>query len=398
MKRWKVIGVCCAAAFALAVAGWLVLRDGDLYEREFLTAVTALEQGDIDRVREAVENLGKSPQYAPHVHFLNGALLLRGGDVLGSLREFDLAAFHPELEVRVLVLSGQALYQANRAREAEQRWLKAIELAPDNAAAHRWLGVYYYDLGAMEDAVRHLERVAELAPDDARVHRLMALIHKDFGHFAQAAEHYEKSLQRDPHPQDLSAILTELAESRMELREYEKALASLERAAPDPKILVLQAECYLNLGQAKLALARVDEALGVAPQDRSALLTKGKILLESSDAATAVKVLSEACLLHRKDYFVHFTLAQAQRLAGDAEGAEKTSALAENLRSEWHEYSELNRKAIEDTANVGLRHELGLFALRLDRPDLAIGWFRAALALDPTHSASRSELAKLTPD
>jgi len=398
MKRWTIISASLTAVLVLCVAGWVAVGNRDTGGREFSEAVAALEKGDLERVREAVTVLQESPAYQPHAHFLHGALLLRQGDVVNSLREFDLASFHPELEERILVYSGQALYQANRAQEAEQKWLKAIELNPDRFDAHRWLGVYYYDLGAMEDAVHHLERVAELVPSDARVHRLMGLIHKDFGHFSQAAEHYDKSLELDASPEDQTAIRSELASARMELREYDKALAALERAEPTPESLVLKAECLLNLRRPELALACVDDALSLAPNDKNALLTKGKILLESSNPQAAVDVLSQAATHHRKDYFVHFTLAQAQRLAGDPEASAKTSELAEQLRSQWHDYSELNRRAIEETANVALRHELGMAAIRLDRPDLATGWFRAALALDPSFSAARAELAKLSPN
>jgi tetratricopeptide (TPR) repeat protein len=398
MKRSTALTICCTIAVALAMAVRFIFQSGASLEEQFQNAVVALEQGEVDSVRQSADTLIQSSTHVPHAHFLYGALFLRRGEYSKALQELELAAFHPELEVQVLVLGGQALYQSNRAFEAQQRWHRAIDISPNNVDAHRWLGVYYYDLGAMEDAVHHLERVSELALDDARVHRLLGVIHKDYGHFDEASKNYEESLRREPHPQDQDAVLLELAESLMELRKYDRAISFLERAEPTPEGLAMQAECHLNLGHLKFALARIDEAIHADPDSERALLTKGKILLESSHAQDAVTVLTRASDQHPKDYFIHFTLAQAHRLAGDSEAAGRVSQLAESLRVEWHEYSELNRQAIEDTANALLRYKLGLAAIQLDRSDLAVGWFRAALAINPNHSGSQAELNKLMPD
>jgi tetratricopeptide (TPR) repeat protein len=45
-----------------------------------------------------------------------------------------------------------------------------------------------------------------------------------------------------------------------------------------------------------------------------------------------------------------------------------------------------------NTDNADLRYQLGLLARQLGREDLAVSWFTAALAIDPTHTDAQSAL------
>ncbi len=62
----------------------------------------------------------------------------------------------------------KAAYKIGAVGNAKLHWEEALRANPECVAAHRWLGVLYYDLGAMDAAMLHLGSVSRLAPDDYR--------------------------------------------------------------------------------------------------------------------------------------------------------------------------------------------------------------------------------------
>lgn len=364
-------------------------------QRCFARARAALDSGNLDALAREITMLEGSIDYAPHRHFLRGALLLKQGRMAEAVDHFDLAVEHPDLKVDTLILSGQASYQMGRAGGAQQLWEKALELDPDAADAHRWLGVLYYDLGAMQQAILHLKRVAELDPADPRPDRLMGLINKDYERFEKAIEHYRESLRRDPEQQGKTAVLLELAECEIRKLDYASALAALENCPADEKKLVFQAECHHNLGDNAKAQALLDEALARAPDDLPALLLRGTILRASGDLSGAAEAFAEATQHHSKDYHLRYKLAQTYRQLGEDELADEHAAAAEDLRKLWRKFSELHLAAVEQPVNADLRYQIGQIALQLDRPDLARNWFLAALLIDPGQANALEALESL---
>jgi thioredoxin-like negative regulator of GroEL len=69
--------------------------------------------------------------------------------------------------------------------------------------------------------------------------------------------------------------------------------------------------------------------------------------------------------------------------------------LVEELRKLRLEFSELHERATANPSDVSIRFRLGQVAQQLDRPELAQGWFRAVLAMDPQHEDARRGLAQL---
>jgi tetratricopeptide (TPR) repeat protein len=339
-----------------------------------------------------MERLSALPQYQAHSHYLRGAIHLRQGRLIESLNEFSHSADHPELEVETLIMCGQALYQSQRAREAQQFWTKALRRNPSAVSAHRWLGILYYDLGAMDQAIVHLDKTSQLAPEDPRPDRLMGLIYKDYERFADAVPRYRESLRRNANHPDREQILLELAECQIRLSDYAGALESLEQCAPSPARMVLEAECYFARGQADLAQRLTRQALNAAPDDPSTLLLQGRIFLERGDAKAAVETLARAVQLHPMDYALHYNLSQAYNRTGEEENARQAAQRAEQLRTLREEFAALHLQAISAPMNADLRVQLGNLAVKLDRSDLAATWYRAALSLDPSHQEAAKAL------
>jgi curved DNA-binding protein CbpA len=94
------------------------------------------------------------------------ALELRDFAQAGSL--FEEAVHYrpadPELSIRAAKIAWQALGELRRAKELA---LHAVELAPDNGAYRRTLGLVYKDAGLAANARRELEAALRLDPHDA---------------------------------------------------------------------------------------------------------------------------------------------------------------------------------------------------------------------------------------
>jgi hypothetical protein len=212
----------------------------------------AIQAGDEKAYEAALIKVPSDERQAARRAFLRGAWAVRQKQLDAALTDLREAASLPELRVRAMVLAGQAFYQARLATNAQQMWLTVLREYPDAIEAHRWLAIFYYDLGAMADALQHLARVSQLAPDDPRPDRLMGLINKDFERFDRAISHYQETLRRDPQQTAATDVRYELAECQLKLRDYSAALQTLAVAPPSGTPLCLGSGRPVQLGSDRL--------------------------------------------------------------------------------------------------------------------------------------------------
>jgi len=386
--RWVIAAGLVAVVAAVFGWSWYAGRP----ERRFEQALAALDAGRFDVVQRELATLEGATGYEPHQHFLRGAMLLSKRQYYPALDEFGLCVDCPELRVRTLTLSGQALYHVKRHLDAVRLLVQAVEAEPESVEARRWLASAYYDLGLTEQSIAELTAVAELAPADPRPHRLMGLMYKDFEHYDVAIQRYQESLRRDPDQPDRERMLLEMADCQIKLQYVDDALATLAQCRPSPERWHREAECHFNAGRTAEARGLVDQTLRQSPADLTALILSGEISLGEGNAAAAVDAFSRAVTAYPKDYAVHYRLSQAYRRAGRAAEAEQHARAAEELRKIRLEFSNLHAKAAQEPNNAEVRCRIGVLAMQLDRPDLARVWFQAALAINPSHEEARRNL------
>lgn len=385
------------AILALVVGGLAVRwhQNSEYPKRLFAEAELALANGNVSEVARLTELLQPFGDYAPHRHYLRGALLLRQGKFDEALAELQYSRFHPHLELTTLVLGGQALYQLDRAPEAAERWHRALSLDENAANAHRWLGVYYYDIGAMDNAKHHLETVASLDERDGRPHRLMGLIHRDYEMYPDAVRCYRESIRRNPKQPDALAILIELAECELKLHNYTGALEVLRDCPPNAKVKTLAAECHFSLGTIDLADRLTEEALREAPSDLDTLELRGRVLLQQGKPKLAAKAFEAVVRLDPKDYIARLQLAQTYQRLGRTDEARINSEVGTQLRDRWAAYANLHEEAIAHPDDAEVRYKMALMAMELNRPDLAEDWYHATLRLNPEHQLAQQGLLAL---
>jgi hypothetical protein len=133
---------------------------------------------------------------------------------------------------------GRAAFQSGHARAALPHLQRAIELRPDQAAYHAWLGSVLFRLrgpAALPEARDRLEHALALDPDSSDAHVLLAELLLALGERENARVHLERTLALRPEqPRAIDALL-ELVHD--EPREHERILRRLlvalgERARP----------------------------------------------------------------------------------------------------------------------------------------------------------------------
>jgi tetratricopeptide (TPR) repeat protein len=391
-RRWTILTLAGALTVTAAVGGAIGWH-GRQPARRFARALAAADAQRFDEVRRELAALENVSGYAPQYHFLRGTLLLEEQQFYPALDEFGHAVDVPELRLRTLILSGEALYRVQAYRAAVGLLVQAVDLQPEAVGGHRWLAAAYYDLGLTDDAMRHLGRVAELDPADPRPHRLMGLMHKDFENYAAAIDSYRESLRRSREQPDRETMLRELAECQLKLRQHREALETLVECGPAPDRWALEAEGRYGLGEVAEARRLLDQTLRAAPANLPALLLLGTIVLEGGDAKAAVEVLSQAATAYPKDYTVRFKLERAYRRLGDTQRADQQARIAAEMKRLREQFSKLHETAAAEPNNADVRCQLGILAGRMDRPDLARVWFQAALAIDPEHQETRRQVS-----
>ncbi|MCB1036672.1 MAG: tetratricopeptide repeat protein, partial [Acidobacteria bacterium] len=100
--------------------------------------------------------------------------LARTGDLSAAANTF--AEADPQaLDPGALLEWGNVLAQLGRLPEAEDRFRRALERAPNLAPAHLGLGTALEAQGHPRDAIPHYRRAMELEPNPIAAQRLQAL-------------------------------------------------------------------------------------------------------------------------------------------------------------------------------------------------------------------------------
>lgn len=358
-------------------------------------AIGTLQSRDWERLQYQKLSLPTAPRYAAVNHLFAGALELEQRQFEQALRDFRYAVGVPKARPLALLLTGEALYGEGRFREAEMNFNLALQEDPQLVDAHRWLAIGYYDIGLMHEAVGHLQLVAELDPQDARPHRVMAVIHTDLGSLAVAVEDYEESLRRNPDQPDREEILTELAQVQLSLKRFDDAQRTLAECPPTAEALAIEATCAHEVGDAQRARQLAEKALQLDSEKRAARVVLGKLALDERRYDDAVARLAEGVKLAPADYDLRYTLVVALRAAGQKDEAEKHLAVVEELRNLREHFDELVQDASKEPYSAEIRYQLGLIADRLDTPEVARSWFKAAVALDANHIGAQRRLREL---
>ncbi len=238
---------------------WLSYIDALIKEKQLETAKAVLEQGKktglagkkVDALEEQLNANSVSPsqQQLSRLleHYQNGQHDEAEKLAVSITKQFPTHQFG----WKVL---GLVFGQTGRKSEAVNANQRAVQLAPQDAAAHSNLGVTLQKLGRLEEAEASCRQSIALKSDYAEAHYNLGITLKALGRLEEAEASYRQAI----------AFKSDFAKAHYNLGNMLKALGRLEEAeASYRQAIALKSDyaaAHSNLGNALQALGRLEEA------------------------------------------------------------------------------------------------------------------------------------------
>jgi tetratricopeptide (TPR) repeat protein len=352
----------------------LLVSLGELYER----------QQRWDRAASAYERAASYTPQSPELKMRWATALLNAPGEPGVVKARDLlievSAARPS-DDRPLYLLSQAQRRLQDFASAEATARKLLALAPDSLWGAYALASVYEDKREYRKAVDTLApAVAAWTPSAAVPLRqgLQAMTHLGFAQM-QLGE-YERAIATFERARSLAAGETQfdtyLVQANLNAKRFDaarKILQPLRAARPnDPRLAQLEARALAGGGQRDDAIEVLKQAVQSSPTDVSSYLSLADMLQEGARTDEALRVLDEAGTRFQDNLDVMFQRGALLDRAKDPGRAE--AAFREVLR--------------RDPLHAPALNYLGyMFAERGERLDEAVTLIQRALKVDPENGS-----------
>ncbi|MEA9581556.1 tetratricopeptide repeat protein [Xanthomonas nasturtii] len=262
-----------------------------------------------------------------------------------------------------------AILQALRRNAADDAVALAREwatTAPDNAAAHRWLGLSLQQQGQPALALTSIETALTLTPEDADLHLLHAGLLLATRNLSAADAALSRSTALDPNQFNAYVMQAHLAVGRGDLDDAERLSRTAARLAPDhPQLLAVDGVVEMRRGQSDRALSLLTRAAEQLPDDPRVMFALGFAYLQKEHFAFAERAFERVVELNPPGTALRAFIAQLAQRQGRLDDA--LTAMQGVL-------------AQPDGDIPAMRRLAGEMELQAGRPDQAAAHLRLALA------------------
>ncbi|MGQ9575086.1 MAG: tetratricopeptide repeat protein [Thermoguttaceae bacterium] len=266
-----------------------------------------------------------------------------------------------------------AHYRFGRTAEAAKSWKTCTELNPNYTAAYYWLARCAFDKEQYEEAAANDRRACELEPNSViyPVHLARSLMF--LGKFQEAASVLQKNLTNHPE------------------------LAAHPTGVPT---LVLLGQAYLELRQDQRARESLEAAIGLAPDYASAYHSLFRVCQRLGDHQKAREYLEQFMVLKEQERQQQYAeLKATEDLPAVKASAAMVYAAAGRVYLVFDETAEAEahwrRAAALDPKHTQSREDLARLCLQTGRPDEALQWLAELAALEPANWTRQMELGGL---
>ncbi len=191
-------------------------------------------------------------------------------DETGKARRFleKVTKLNPQ-NIEAYALLSSVYTKDRNYQSAISAFKKVIELDESRYQAHYGLGLVYLRTRKLKEGISSLEKATQLNPNHKDAYYYLGNAHEELKDFAKAAEAYERFISLNPE-EPWSGYLR-LGLSRMELTEFDKAIAALQKALEekpqDIKTNYNLAQAYQKAGQLEKAEVAYETLSQLNPQD-----------------------------------------------------------------------------------------------------------------------------------
>jgi tetratricopeptide (TPR) repeat protein len=181
----------------------------------------------LDRVRESLRDAEeRNPDLAP-VHRVQGYLDYAAGLYELAISEYQRAIQLDPNEASSHMWLGWAYEDANHSDEALTELQKAVDLDPKYVRTNQVMGAYYLEHSKFQQGAEYYKRAVDLAPDEPNLRLNLARSYSDSGRFPEAEQQLRYSIALH---ETMGAVFS-LGLTLMYEREDREAIPFLERAS-----------------------------------------------------------------------------------------------------------------------------------------------------------------------
>lgn len=333
-------------------------------------AGVAQAQGNGQQVEQYLQRAQLSNPKSPDVYLAWGRYFMGSNQMEKAEKSFLTAReLAPKTIPPLLELGEVYIRTPGRAADAMRMYRAAVSLDNKNKFAQYGLGIAAAAAGQREIALKALETASELAPNDPAAPRAIGLLYLETGDLNKALAAFDRGLARQP---QFLPLMLDRGEVLARLNRVNDAVAQFAAAE---KIAPKSAEVQFRLADVLQGAQRWDEAqnayLKAIALDPNNPLAYNNLawmtVARNGDAKKAVEWARKAVELSPKSSPLYDTLGWAQRAAGDLAGAQASL-----------------QRAIELEPKVAAYYfHLGVVQRDLKQAAAARGSLQRALELDP---------------
>ncbi|MGC8642312.1 MAG: tetratricopeptide repeat protein [Isosphaeraceae bacterium] len=301
-----------------------------------------------------------------------------------------------------LALAAQALLLRGKLAPARVMLERSLQIKPDQPEVVTLLSKLYLTAGEGRRAMPLLLEAVRLEPANYRPWVALAIAHQDLAETPEAVDAFTQALRRSPPPAEARKCRLGRLRAMIDLHNLEGAsadLAELMKESPeDPKVLVQAARRAYELGNEDEASKLVDRSLRAGPDDEDALLLRARIRFTAHRGRMAALDLERALEIRPYNIAALHLLSQVQKNLGLAQEAALTQARLQRLRDCDTLMNRLGELIDVLPTDPEPRYRMGVAAMKVGMPAMALQYLKAALDLDPNHQPARDALKSLMGD
>ncbi len=283
----------------------------------------------VTKAKDACQHSISLKSDQPEGHNCLGLVDLATGAYEQGAHEYQLSlSIQPTSDAAVNGLA-IAYEQRNNFTQAEKTFRRAIDLRPNYWATYNWLGQLYLNNGKYKDAEPMFSQVISLAPDSFVGYTNLGSAYFAQGRYPESIPLFERAVNIRPTVETLSNLGT----GYFQLREFDKAAATLEQAV---KLNDKYYEVWGNLADAyywapglrqkapaayKTAVSLAQEKLAVNPRDALATVYLAGFYSMLGERDQALKYLNRALELSPKNPDLLLEVAEIYSQFGNKDAA-----------------------------------------------------------------------------
>lgn len=283
----------------------------------FRDGLAAQQNRDLSSAeRDYKELLARTPDFLP-ARFNLGLVLDAEGRTADALNAFDAVRSRKPNFPAAQMFAGIEEFRLNHLEAAANALRVAVEQSPTDVRCWFWLARANFATGNTAEAKTALDKALAISPDDASVLYLLAQYDISEQDLAGAERVLIGLVTQYPQVPDFHQSLGSVyyQEARLD-KAQEEYRTQLQLDAGNPQALSMIGVILLDRGQAKGSVPYLAKGLAANPKISYLQRKMGQALLESGDAAQAVKHLQQATALDNRDATTHFLLWKAYTAMG----------------------------------------------------------------------------------